>query len=46
MKTLTRDLTLFVSNSSKMRIALFIITLGMFVLSAGAPDATGGIGMK
>ena len=45
MKTLTRELTLFVTNNRKVRIALFIVTLGMFVLSAGAPDATGGIGM-
>ncbi len=45
MKSLTTKLTLFVSNSRNVKIALFALTLGMFVLSAGAPDATGGIGM-
>ena len=43
MKSIRRNLTLFVSNHRNVRIALFIFTVGMFILSAGAPDATGGI---
>lgn len=44
MKNVTRDLTLAVANmnSQKVRIVMFVITLGMFVLAAGAPEASGG----
>jgi len=46
MQKITREINLFVlrnSHSNKARAALFLLTLGLFVLSAGAPDATGGI---
>jgi hypothetical protein len=46
MKNLTRDINLFVlrnAKSNNVRIVFFIISLGMFILSAGAPDATGGL---
>jgi hypothetical protein len=45
MKTFTRNLAQLVSDNRKVRVAFFIFTVAMFILSAGAPDATGGIGM-
>ncbi|HEX7394119.1 MAG TPA: hypothetical protein VF313_04250 [Anaerolineaceae bacterium] len=45
MNKITRDINLFVvrnTQSSSTRTVLFLITLGLFILSAGAPDASGG----
>jgi hypothetical protein len=45
MKTLSSKLFLVSANvSSKVRLIIFIATLVMFVLAAGAPQATGSIG--
>ena len=30
-------------DSQKIRFVLFVVTLGLFVIAAGAPDAGGGI---
>jgi hypothetical protein len=46
MKNIKRDLTIWMTDSSKVRLVLFILGVSMFVLSAGAPDAMGGIGLK
>ena len=46
MKTIKRDLTIWMSDSNKVRLVMFILGVTMFVLSAGAPDAMGGIGLK
>jgi hypothetical protein len=46
MQKITREINLFVlrnAHSTNARAIFFLITLGLFVLSAGAPDATGGI---
>jgi hypothetical protein len=45
MNKIARNINLFVvrnSQSTNTRTVLFLITLGLFILSAGAPDATGG----
>lgn len=42
MKNVSRDLYLAAANPSKIRLIVFIITLVMFVLAAGAPEASGG----
>lgn len=45
MKKITRDINLFVvrnAQSNSTRTVFFLITLGLFILSAGAPDGTGG----
>lgn len=45
MKTLSRNVVLFSGKlGSKVRIAMFILTLVIFVLAAGAPMATGSVG--
>ena len=45
MKTLSSKLFLASATiSSKIKLILFIATLVMFVLAAGAPQATGSIG--
>ncbi len=46
MQKISRDINLFIlrnTSNNKTRAVLFLITLGLFVLSAGAPDATGGM---
>ena len=46
MKKITRDLNLFVlrnAKNSNIRLAFFLVSLGLFIISAGAPDATGGL---
>jgi hypothetical protein len=45
MKKITRDLNHSLSTvaSVDFRLVLFLITLGMFIIGAGAPDAGGGI---
>jgi hypothetical protein len=45
MKSFIRDITLFASRltDQKVRMALIIFTLVMFILGAGAPDDAGGI---
>jgi hypothetical protein len=46
MKNITKNLTLLSSSlhSSKGRTIIAVITIALFVLSAGAPNATIGIG--
>ncbi len=46
MKNLTKELTLISStlHSSKGRTVIAILTIALFVLAAGAPNATIGIG--
>jgi len=46
MKKLNKELTLFASqmSGSKGRMLVIILTIALFVLSAGAPSATTGIG--
>jgi|PlaIllAssembly_1097288.scaffolds.fasta_scaffold710021_2 hypothetical protein len=43
MKNLTRDLKLFVSrlDGKKINFVLFLLTLTLFVIGAGAPDHGG-----
>ena len=46
MKKISRDINLFIirnSQSRNVRIIFFLVILGMFILSAGAPDAIGGL---
>jgi len=46
MEKITRSINLFIvrnANTTKARAFFFLVTLGLFVLAAGAPDATGGI---
>ena len=46
MQKITRDLNLFVvrnAQNNNVRIVFLLVTLGMFILSAGAPAATGGL---
>ena len=46
MKKINQDLTLFFGmiNSKNGRLLIALFTLALFVLSAGAPNATIGIG--
>lgn len=45
MKTLARNVVLFSCKlGSKLRIVMFIVTLVVFVLAAGAPMCTGSVG--
>ncbi len=46
MKYITKEFTLITSalHSSKGRTVIAILTIALFVLSAGAPNATIGIG--
>lgn len=46
MKKFNNELTLFVSslNGKKGRLIMMVITIMLFILSAGAPNATIGIG--
>lgn len=49
MKKISRDINLFIFRNAQnrnVRIIFFLVTLGMFILSAGAPDATGGLHPK
>ncbi len=46
MEKISRNINLFIArnaNTKRARAVLFLVTLGLFVLAAGAPDATGGI---
>src|SRR5690606_31914287 len=40
MKNVTRDLYLAAADSSKVRLVVFVLTLVMFVIAAGAPEAS------
>jgi len=44
MKTIGRDLTIASGklNSSKVRLVIMLVTLGRFILGAGAPEDAGG----
>lgn len=45
MKSISRNVVFFSTKISKnLRTILFVVTLIMFVLAAGAPAATGSIG--
>ena len=39
MKSVARDLYIAAVDSKKVRIALFVFSVVMFVVAAGAPDA-------
>lgn len=39
MKTIVRNMYLAAADSRKVRLAFFVLTLAMFVVAAGAPDA-------
>ncbi len=46
MKNVTRDMYITAAaqmNPSKIRITLFVLSLVMFVVAAGAPEAGGGV---
>jgi hypothetical protein len=45
MKNVARDLIVSAGqmDAAKVRLVVFVLTLAMFVLAAGAPDAGGGI---
>jgi hypothetical protein len=40
MKNVTRDLYIAAADSSKVRLVVFLLTLAMFVIAAGAPEAS------
>lgn len=44
MKTAAAQIKLFASDAKKVRLALFVLTVALFVLAAGAPVCPGGIG--
>ena len=45
MKTLSRNTVLLVGKIGRnVRVVLFILTLVLFILAAGAPMATGSVG--
>ena len=46
MKKLNKEFTLLASaaNGKKGRMVIFVIAIALFILSAGAPNATIGIG--
>jgi hypothetical protein len=45
MNTISRQITLLATRlSPKTRMILFVVSLAMFVVGAGAPEASGGIG--
>ena len=46
MKKLNKEFTLIASsiNSKNGRLVILVLTIALFILSAGAPVATGGIG--
>ena len=48
MKTLNSELVVLTSKVSpaKVKLVLFVLTLALFVLGAGAPEAGGGIGAR
>jgi hypothetical protein len=44
MKKLAIQMSQFVARRDS-RVIFFILTIAMFIISAGAPDASGGVGM-
>ena len=44
MKTLSTKLSQLVARRDT-RVVVFVLTIAMYIISAGAPDASGGIGM-
>jgi hypothetical protein len=44
MKKLAAQMSLLVSRRDT-RVIFFLLTLAMYIISAGAPDATGGVGL-
>ena len=44
MNTISREITLLAARlSPKTRMILFVVSLAMFVIGAGAPEASGGV---
>ncbi len=44
MNTISREITLLAARiSPKTRVILFVVSLALFVIGAGAPEATGTI---
>jgi hypothetical protein len=44
MKNLSTKMSLLASRRDT-RVIFFLLTIAMYIISAGAPDASGGIGM-
>lgn len=44
MKKLAADLSLLASRRDT-RLIFFVVTVTLYILAAGAPDATGGVGL-
>jgi hypothetical protein len=44
MKTLSTKLSQLVARRDS-RVVVFVLTIAMFIISAGAPEASGGVGM-
>jgi hypothetical protein len=44
MKKLAADVALLVSRRDT-RVIFFLLTIAMYIISAGAPDAAGGVGL-
>jgi hypothetical protein len=44
MKTLSTKLSQLVARRDS-RVVVFVLTIAMFIISAGAPEATGGVGL-
>ena len=44
MKKLTAELTLLATRRDA-RLIFFVLTVALYILAAGAPDAAGGVGM-
>lgn len=44
MKTIVREMTIVSGklSSSKVRLVIMLVTLGLFILGAGAPEDAGG----
>ena len=44
MKTLSTKLSQLVARRDS-RVVVFVLTIAMFIISAGAPEASGGVGL-
>jgi hypothetical protein len=45
MKKLTAQLTLLATRSDT-RVIFFMLTIALYIIAAGAPDAGGGVGLR
>jgi hypothetical protein len=44
MKTLSTKMSQLIARRDS-RVIFFLLTIAMYIISAGAPDASGGVGM-